>query len=213
MMIRRVLLTALFVPAAVWAQTAPTSPPTPAPSPAATPKPATQKVAIDTSEGRIVLELETERAPVTARNFLRYADQKRLDGTWFYRSVKVADKFGFIQFGVDGDPKRILPPIAHEPTTKTGVKHVNGAISTARLAPGTARGEFTISVGDQPSLDADPSRPGDNLGYAAFGKVVEGMDVVWKILDAKTSPTRGDGVMKGQMLEPKIRIVSVRRLP
>ncbi len=208
MTLRRTLLAAaLLLPLPALAQEAPA----PAPTPAS--KPATQKVALDTSFGRIVLELETERAPITARNFLRYADQKRLDGIAFYRTVKVADKFGFIQFGVDNDPKRILPPIKHEPTTQTGVKHVNGAISTARLAPGTARGEFTISVGDQPSLDADPSKPGDNLGYAAFGKVVEGMDVVWKILDAPTSPTAGEGVMKGQMLSPKIRILKVTRVP
>ncbi len=203
MLIRRALFTALLLPAAAFAQTVPAAPP----------KAAIARVAIETALGRIVLELETERAPITARNFLRYADQKRLDGAFFYRSVKVQDKFGFVQFGVDNDPKRILPPIAHEPTTQTGVKHLNGAISTARLAPGTARGEFTISVGDQPSLDADPSRPGDNLGYAAFGKVTEGMEVVWKILDSTTSPTRGAGVMKGSMLEPKVRIVSVRRLP
>lgn len=208
MTLRRTLLAAaLLLPLPALAQEAPTPTPTPAP------KPATQKVALDTSFGRIVLELEIERAPITARNFLRYADQKRLDGIAFYRTVKVADKFGFIQFGIDNDPKRILPPIKHEPTTQTGVKHVNGAISTARLAPGTARGEFTISVGDQPSLDADPTRPGDNLGYAAFGKVVEGMDVVWKILDAPTSPTAGEGVMKGQMLSPKIRILKVSRIP
>jgi len=208
MTLRRTLLAAaLLLPLPALAQEAP------APSPTPAPKPATQKVALDTSFGRIVLELETERAPITARNFLRYADQKRLDGIAFYRTVKVADKFGFIQFGIDNDPKRILPPIKHEPTTLTGVKHVNGAISTARLAPGTARGEFTISVGDQPSLDADPAKPGDNLGYAAFGKVVEGMEVVWKILDAPTSPTAGEGVMKGQMLSPKIRILKVSRVP
>lgn len=212
MILRRTLLAAaLLLPLPALAQETPAPAPTPTPTP--TPKPATQKVALDTSLGRIVLELETERAPITARNFLRYADQKRLDGIAFYRTVKVADKFGFIQFGIDNDPKRILPPIKHEPTTVTGVKHVNGAISTARLAPGTARGEFTISVGDQPSLDADPTRPGDNLGYAAFGKVVEGMDVVWKILDAPTSPTAGEGVMKGQMLSPKIRILKVTRAP
>ncbi len=213
MMIRRTLLAAaLLAPLTTLAQTVPPPPTTPA-IVESIPKPATQKVAIETSLGRIVLELETARAPITARNFLRYVDQKRLDGIGFYRSVKVADKFGFVQFGVEGNPKRILPPIAHEPTTKTGVKHVDGAISTARLAPGTARGEFTISVGDQTSLDADPSAPGDNLGYAAFGKVVEGMDVIWKILDAPTSPTRGEGVMKGQMLEPRIRVLSVRRVP
>jgi len=207
MTLRRTLLAAaLLLPLPALAQEA-------APTPTPAPKPATQKVALDTSFGRIVLEIETQRAPITARNFLRYADQKRLDGIAFYRTVKVADKFGFIQFGIDNDPKRILPPIKHEPTTLTGVKHVNGAISTARLAPGTARGEFTISVGDQPSLDADPSKPGDNLGYAAFGKVVEGMDVVWKILDAPTSPTAGEGVMKGQMLSPKIRILKVSRMP
>ncbi|MBA4762212.1 peptidylprolyl isomerase [Sphingomonas sp.] len=212
MTLRRTLLAAaLLLPLSAVAQEAPA--PTPTPTPAPAPKPATQKVALDTSFGRIVLELETQRAPLTARNFLRYADQKRLDGIAFYRTVKVADKFGFIQFGIDNDPKRILPPIKHEPTTQTGVKHVNGAISTARLAPGTARGEFTISVGDQPSLDADPARPGDNLGYAAFGKVVEGMEVVWKILDAPTSPTAGEGVMKGQMLSPKIRILKVTRVP
>ncbi|HSX55101.1 MAG TPA: peptidylprolyl isomerase, partial [Sphingomonas sp.] len=153
-MIRRTLLAplalgALLAPLAVLAQTAPAAPPVTAPASAPAPKPATQKVAIETSFGRIVLELETERAPVTARNFLRYADQKRLDGVAFYRSVKVADKFGFVQFGVEGNPKRVLPPIAHEPTTKTGLRHVDGAISTARLAPGSARGEFTISVGDQ----------------------------------------------------------------
>lgn len=208
MMIRRSLLAAaLLAPAASFAQVAP------APATAPAPKPATQKVAIETSLGRIVLEVETGRAPITARNFLRYVDQKRLDGAGFYRAVKVADKFGFVQFGVEGDPKRILPPIKHEPTTQTGVRHVDGAISTARLAPGTARGEFTISVGDQTSLDANPSAPGDNLGYAAFGKVVEGMEVIWKILDAPTSPTAGEGVMKGQMLAPKIKIVSVRRVP
>lgn len=211
-MFRRTLIAAaLLLPLPALAQEVPAPAPSPAPKPA--PKAATQRVAIDTSMGRIVLELEVERAPITARNFLRYADQKRLDGTGFYRTVKVADKFGFIQFGVDNDPKRILPPIRHEPTSQTGVKHVNGAISTARLAPGTARGEFTISVGDQPSLDADPTRPGDNLGYAAFGRVVEGMDVVWKILDAPTSPTLGQGVMKGQMLSPRIRILKVTRMP
>ncbi len=214
MMIRRTLLAAaLLAPLTALAQTAPPAPPAPPTIEESTPRPATQKVAIETSLGRIVLELETARAPITARNFLRYVDQKRLDGIGFYRSVKVADKFGFVQFGVEGNPKRILPPIAHEPTTKTGVKHVDGAISTARLAPGTARGEFTISVGDQTSLDANPSAPGDNLGYAAFGKVVEGMDVIWKILDAPTSPTRGEGVMKGQMLEPRIKVLSVRRVP
>lgn len=207
MKIRRTLLAAaLLLPITAIAQST-------VQTPALASTPATQRVAIETGLGRIVIELEIERAPITTRNFLRYADQKRLDGTYFYRSVKVAEKFGFVQFGVDGEAKRVLPPIKHEPTSETGVRHVDGAISIARLAPGTAQGEFTISVGAQPSLDADPSRAGDNLGYAAFGRVIEGMDVVWKILDASTSPTKGEGIMKGSMLEPKVSIVSVKRLP
>src|SRR4051812_20141222 len=149
-----------------------------------TPPPANPRVAIDTSAGRIVVEVETVKAPITARNFLRYVDAKRLDGITFYRTVKVQDRFGFVQFGIQNAPARAFPPIRHEPTSQTGVVHVDGALSMPRLAPGTARGEFTISVGAQPSFDADPSRPGDNVGYAAFGRVVEGMDVVHKIFDA-----------------------------
>lgn len=198
----------LFAMPVAAQQAAPT-----APVPAAQPVPTLPRVAFETSVGRFVIEADVVHAPISAGNFLRYVDGKRLDGVSFYRAVKIGEHFGFVQFGPDGDAKRILPPIKHEPTTLTGVKHVNGAISTARLAPGTARGEFTISVGDQPSLDADPSKPGDNLGYAAFGKVVEGMEVVWKILDAPTSPTAGEGVMKGQMLSPKIRILKVSRVP
>ena len=183
-----------------------------APAPAA--KPATVRVALETSAGRIVLELETAKAPVTAGNFLRYVDQKRLDGVVFYRTVKVADHFGFIQFGVDGNPKRILPPIKHEPTSQTGLKHLDGAISVARLEPGSARGEFTISVGDQPAFDADPARPGDNLGYAAFGRVVEGMDVVLKIFDAPVDPAKSNrGAFKGEIPAVAVKVLTARRIP
>ena len=173
-------------------------------------KPATVRVALETSEGRFVLELEREKAPITVGNFLRYVDQKRLDGTVFYRTVRVAPNFGFVQFGVQNAPKRVLPPIRHEPTTQTGIKHLDGTISTARLAPGSARGDFTIMLGDQPSMDADPTKPGDNLGYAAFGRVVEGMDVIRKINEAPTAP---GGTFKGEMLAKPVRIVTARRLP
>lgn len=192
---------------ALVAQAAPTLAPVPA-SP-----PATVRVALDTAEGRIVLELEKERAPITTANFLRYVDQKRLDGIGFYRTAKAGPAFGFVQFGVQNAPKRVLPPIRHEPTTLTGVKHLSGTISIARYAPGTASGDFTIMVGDQPSLDANPAAAGDNQGYAAFGHVVEGMDVVLKLLDAPTSPTAGEGVMKGQMIVPPILIRAARRVP
>jgi len=188
----------------------------PGPAPAASPTsaaPALPRVALNTTAGRIVIEADTVQAPISAANFLKYVDQKRLDGTTFYRDVKVQTNFGFVQFGPNGDPKRSLPPIKHEPTTKTGLKHLSGTISTARLAPGTARGEFTISVGDQPGLDADPSKPGDNLGYAAFGHVVEGMDVVTNIMDAPVSPTATlRGAFKGQVPVQPVRIVSARRV-
>lgn len=185
---------------------------TPAPSPTsgASPLP---RVAIETSLGRFVVEADTVRAPISAGNFLRYVDQKRLDGITFYRVVKVADRFGFVQFGVNGDPKRVLPPIKHEPTTLTGIRHLDGVLSTPRLAPGTARGDFTIMLGDQPSMDADPAKPGDNMGYAAFGRVVEGMDVVLRIFDAPVSPTaslRG-GAFKGEIPVAAVRVVSARR--
>ena len=182
------------------------------PALAQTAPPATIRVALETSEGPIVLEIEKARAPITAANFLRYVDEKRLDGTSFYRATKVGDGYGLIQGGARNDPKRVLPPIAHEPTTQTGLSHVDGAISMARGAPGTANGDFFISIGDLTSLDADPKQPGDNLGFAVFGRVVEGLDIVRRILDAPTSPTEGEGAMKGQMLSQPVRIVAARRL-
>ena len=181
------------------------------PAAAQTPSPPLPRVAIETSAGRVVVELETARAPVTAANFLRYVEGKKLDGVTFYRAVRVQPDFGFVQFGTQNDVKRTLPPIKHEPTTRTGVKHLSGAISVARNAPGSARGDFTIMVGDQPSLDADPTKPGDNQGYAAFGRVVEGMDVVTRIMNGPTSPTAGP--FKGEMLSPGVRVLAARRLP
>jgi peptidyl-prolyl cis-trans isomerase A (cyclophilin A) len=201
------MLTFIFT-LAIAAQAAPVSTPSPV-----SPPPATVRVALDTVQGRIVLELEKERAPITTANFLKYVDQKRLDGIGFYRTAKGGPAFGFVQFGVQNAPKRVLPPIKHEPTTQTGLKHLSGTISIARYAPGTASGDFTIMVGDQPALDANPAAPGDNLGYAAFGHVVEGMAVIQAILDAPTSPTAGEGMMKGQMIVPPILIRTARRLP
>ena len=190
--------------------------PGPAPVPVPTSAPTASdlpRVAIVTDKGRFVVEADTKHAPVSAGNFLRYVDQKRLDGTDFYRVVKVADHFGFVQFGSNGDPKRSLAPIRHEPTSATGLKHLDGTLSTARLAPGTARGEFTVSVGDQPSFDADPTKPGDNQGYAAFGRVVEGMEVVMTIFDATVSPDATvRGAFRGEVPVAPVRIVSARRL-
>lgn len=177
------------------------------------PRPATVRVVLETSEGPITLELEAGQAPATTANFLRYVDQKRLDGTSFYRATKVGPALGLIQGGVRNDPKRLLPPVPHEPTSKTGLSHVDGAISMARNAPGTATADFFITVGALPSMDANPRVSGDNLGFAAFGRVVEGMEIVRRILAAPTSPTEGDGVMKGQMLASPVRILTARKVP
>ncbi len=186
----------------------------PAPAPPVTPAPAaaTVPVRIETSAGPIILALETERAPVTAGNFLRYVDGKQLDGAAFSRAVKVGTGYGLVQGGTRNDPKRTLPPIAHEPTNQTGLSHSDGAISMARAAPGTANGDFFITVGDLKSMDANPAAPGDNQGFAVFGRVTEGMDVVRRILEAPTSPTAGEGAMKGQMLAPEVKILTARRV-
>ena len=201
-------------PPAAAAEPSPATPPAPADTPPAAPAPpkfATIDVTLQTSAGPIVLELEKERAPITTANFLRYVDQKRFDGTAFYRAMNVAPGYGLIQGGPKNNPKVTLKPIAHEPTTKTGLSHTDGTISMARAAPGTATGDFFIVVGDLKSLDADPSKPGDNAGFAAFGHVVSGMDTVKKILAAPTSQTEGVGVMKGQMIAAPIKIFSAHR--
>jgi peptidyl-prolyl cis-trans isomerase A (cyclophilin A) len=187
-----------------FAQSPATAPATPAPLP---------RVAMVTSAGRIVLELDVVHAPITARNFLRYVDNRRYDGMEFYRAMRTGEGVGLIQGGIT-DGRRLFPPIAHEPTSRTGLTHVEGALSAPRREPGSARAEFTIMVGPQHYLDAGPdSGSGDGLGYAVFGRVVEGMDVVRRILAAPVSPTEGQGAMQGQMLLPRIRIITARRLP
>jgi peptidyl-prolyl cis-trans isomerase A (cyclophilin A) len=170
------------------------------------------RVTLVTNAGTIVVEVEVERAPVTARNFLRYVDARRFDGTEFYRAMKTGDGVGLIQMGVR-DASKLYPPIAHEPTSQTGLSHTDGVLSMGRFAPGTATADVSIMVGDQRYLDAGPGSGGDGLGYAAFGRVVEGMDVVRGILAAPTSATEGEGVMRGQMLDPRIRILTARRTP
>ncbi|MGV9007494.1 MAG: peptidylprolyl isomerase [Brevundimonas sp.] len=178
---------------------------------AATPPPPLPRVVMETSAGRIVIEVNDRQAPITGGNFLRYVDEHRFDGTGFYRAVRSAPDLGLVQGGTNNDPARVLPPIAHEPTTVTGLSHVDGAVSMARYDPGTATGDFFVSVGPSPSYDAGRPFSIDDYGFAVFGRVVEGMDVVRGILVAPTSPTEGDGFMRGQMLEPRITIVTARR--
>ncbi len=187
----------------------------PAPTPA--PLPDIVRVAMITDLGTITLDLDHKRAPVTTRNFVRYVDQRRFDGIVFYRAMRLAwgtQPNGLIQTGTRGDPRREFPAIAHEPSSQTGVLHKAGAISMARWAPGTAKGDFSILLSDMPGLDADPASANPELqaGFAAFGHVTTGMDVVRKIWDQPLSPTSGEGFLKGQMLERPVRVLTVRRV-
>ena len=171
-----------------------------------------------TELGTITLDLDAKNAPVTTRNFVRYAEQRRFDGITFYRVMRLKwgeQPNGLIQAGTRGNPQKNLPPIAHEPTSQTGVLHKAGAISMARNAPGTAAGDFSILLSDLTGLDADPNAATDDgkAGFAAFGHVVEGMDVVRRIYDVPLSATLGEGVMKGQMIEKPVRVLTVRRVP
>ena len=177
--------------------------------------PATQTeeipVAIDTSAGRIVVALDKTHAPITTANFLHYVDTHRFDGETFYRAMhqpggKPTD--GLIQGGIRSSALKLYPPIKHEPTSETGLRNVAGAISMANAGPGTARADFFILASDMPALDATANDP----GFAAFGHVTEGMDVVRKILASPVSPTKGEGAMKGQMLDPPVKILKMERV-
>ncbi len=209
---RRFVLLAL---PAVFALTAAT-PPRARPAPASLPD--LVLVTMTTEMGVIELELDHKRAPITVTNFVRYVDQRRFDGIVFYRAMRLAwgeQPNGLIQTGTRGDPKRVLRGIAHEPTSQTGILHKAGTLSMARFAPGTATGDFSIMLSDQPGLDADPSStdPDRRAGYAAFGRVTKGMDVVRQIFDAPINPALGEGVMKGQMLAKPVRVLTVRGTP
>jgi peptidyl-prolyl cis-trans isomerase A (cyclophilin A) len=173
--------------------------------------PEVAKVVMRTSQGDIHLDIEKGRAPITAGNFLRYVDQKRFDNITFYRAMKLDQegKYGLVQGGLRGDPKRVYPPIAHEPPATTGLSHVNGAISMAQAKPGTATADFFIIVGDLVSLDGKNTP--EDPGYAVFGRVTAGMEVVQAIMGLPRSETAGEGVMKGQMLSEPVKVLTTRR--
>ena len=191
------LLAALLLPLPALAQT------TPAPPAAEAQQDDLVRVALDTEKGRIVLALDRGRAPATVANFLRYVDAKRLDGVSFYRAMPVGGGGnGLIQAGVR-DARLLYPPVKHEPTSETGLKHEAGAVAMANAGPGTAQSDFFILAGPIPSLDKD---------FAVFGRVVEGMEVVKAILASPVSPTKGASAMRGQMLEPAVKVRTARRV-
>jgi len=171
--------------------------------------PVLAQVVLETSVGDIVMALDS-KAPITSANFLRYVDEGRLDGTDFYRSMVISPGTGLVQGGTANQPDRVLAPIAHEATDVSGLTHRDGAVSMARNEPGSATGDFFIIVGDVSSLDANRMSAGDP-GFAVFGHITQGMEIVRVILASPTSPTQGEGFLRGQMLDPPIRILSVRR--
>lgn len=174
---------------------------------AADPQPV--QVQLHTELGDIVVEVDTIHAPTTAENFLRYVDKGFYDGGSFYRTVTMQNqpqnkvKIEVIQGGNQPRENEDFPPIPLERTSKTGLKHVDGAISMARGAPDSATSEFFLCVGDQPELDFGGQRNPDGQGFAAFGKVIKGMDIVRKI---QQSPA------EGQSLKPEIKILNARRV-
>ena len=141
---------------------------------------------VDTPLGAFVIEVDTAIAPVTVANYLAHVDAHQLDKAWIYRLVSLANqpqsahKIEVVQWGLNlkDDAPPLRPPVAHETTRQTGLRHRDGTVSMARGAPGTATAEFFICIGEQPELDFGGRRNPDGLGFAAFGQVVQGMDVV-----------------------------------
>jgi peptidyl-prolyl cis-trans isomerase A (cyclophilin A) len=176
----------------------------------AAPPAALPKVAIVTSEGTMIAVLEAKRAPITTANFLRYVDAHRFDGTTFYRAARSKSRpgNGLVQGGLDHNIARTFLPIKHEPTSQTGLRHVDGTLSMARNEVGSAMADFFIVLGPAPDLDAD----GSYAGYAAFGHVISGMAVAKKILVKPTFPGGYDYLTVGQTLRQPVKIITIKRV-
>jgi peptidyl-prolyl cis-trans isomerase A (cyclophilin A) len=175
-------------------------------------------VRVQTELGDIVVEVDQARAPITAANFLRYVDAGHFNGGTWHRTVKMDNqpeseiKIEVIQAGVSPDvAKKGFDPIPLERTSVTGLLHKDGVISMARGAPDSATSGWFICINDQPSLDFGGKRNPDGQGFAAFGRVVEGMDVVRKIQQAPSSSDRSSNVA-AQRLTPPIRILKAVRV-
>ena len=171
-------------------------------------------VELVTGLGVVKLRLSAA-APLTTANFLRYVDSGRLAGATFYRAARApgTTDVGLIEGGLQNDPAKLYPPVRHESTTMTRLAHIDGTISMARDGPGTATADFFICCGPAPYLDAHPEAPGDNLGYAAFGQVTEGMDLLRTILGSPTGAPARNPVMQGQMLDAPVKITRAGRVP
>ena len=166
------------------------------------------RVLLRTEYGDLLIEVYADQAPVTSNNFLRYVDAGLYDGTVFHRTVTPfnqpndAVRIEVLQGGMI-PRESSFPPIEHETTDQTGLRHCDGAVSMARLAPGTAASSFFICIGEQPELDFGGRRNGDGQGFAAFGRVIEGMEVVRTI---------HAGPAERQQLRPPVIILFIVRI-
>ena len=164
-------------------------------------------VVIETEMGTIEAEIDTVHAPITGANFLKYVDAGLFNGGRFHRTVKPDNqpdndvKIEVVQAG-RAPGTQGFPPIPLERTSVTGLSHRDGTLSMARQGPDTANSDFSICIGDQPSLNFGGKRNPDGQGFAAFGSVVKGMEVARKI---QASPA------EAQRLTPPIRIVRISR--
>lgn len=177
-------------------------------------KVSTDRVIMQTELGAIEIVLDTEAAPVTAGHFRELVRRGSFDGARFYRVVRDDNDNGLppidiVQGGIQNDPQPYTP-VAHESTRVTGLAHVDGTISMARGAPGTASTEFFICVGDQPALDHGGSRHPDGRGYAAFGRVVKGMDIIRSIHATPAERLTGVSYVAGQVLVEPVAITGIR---
>jgi len=172
-------------------------------------------VVFETEKGPIEIEVDPDRAPVTAANFLKYVDGGFYDGGVVNRAVRADNtvrqdvKIEVIQFQIDPARRRQqFPAIALERTSVTGLKHLDGAVSMARSGPDTATASFSIVIGDQPEMDYGGKRHADGQGFAVFGRVVRGKDVVRAI---QASPTGQTGAYRTETLDPPIKILKAAR--
>ncbi len=175
----------------------------------------TVRVTMATSQGDLEIDLYMDKAPITVGNFLKLAEGEYLDGGSFYRVVTYENdngnpKIEVIQGG-RGEEESPFVPIDHESTQQTGILHKDGVISMARGDVGTASSEFFICLGDQPGLDHGNARNPDEQGFAAFGQVVSGMDVVRGINASPADGPSDSDYTKGQILTKPVEIISVRR--
>ena len=175
------------------------------------------RIVMTTGEGDIEIELYPGKAPVTAGNFLQLVDGGHLDGGSFYRVVTYENdngnpKIEVIQGGLGDESLSPFAPIGHETTEQTGIPHTDGVISMARDDVGTASSEFFICIGDQPGLDYGDVRNPDRQGFAAFGRVVMGMDVVRRINRLPADAPSDSAYTEGQILTEPVPIISVRRV-